>query len=201
MRFAALLLVIVPITAAQTPLQQQIRTIAAGAGGKVSVACALPGSSLNCDLNPAAHPPMQSVFKFPLAITFLHQIEQGKFSLDQPVHFLKEDLILPKPYSPLQDKYPNAGVDVPLRTLLQMAVGLSDNTATDILLRLLGGTKPVSDYISSLGVQGLHLLDSERALHQKLQRQYRNWFEPRAAVQLLRLLSDRSPLNTENTKL
>ena len=186
---------------AQEPLRQQIRSVAAEAHGKVSVACSLPGSSLNCDLDPTAHPPMQSVFKLPLALTILHQVEQGKFSLDQPIRFLPEDLILPKPYSPLQDRYPNAGVDVPLRTLLQMTVSLSDNTAADILLRLAGGTKVVNEYIASLGITGFHLEDTERALHREVGLQYRNWFEPQGAVQLLRRISDHSPLTVEHTEL
>ena len=54
---------------AQPPLQQQIRKIADDAHGKVTVACSLPQSALNCDLDPHAHPPMQSVFKLPLAIS------------------------------------------------------------------------------------------------------------------------------------
>lgn len=201
MRLSLLLTLIVGPAVAQPPLQQQIRTIAADAHGKVSVACSLPGTPLNCDLDPTAHPPMQSVFKLPLALTILHQVEQGKFSLDQPIRFLPEDRILPKPYSPLQDKYPDAGVDIPLRTLLQMTVSLSDNTAADILLRLAGGTKIVSDYIASLGITGFRLQDGERALHHDKTLQYRNWFEPRGAVQLLRRIADHSPLTAEHTEL
>ena len=45
---------------AQENLQQEILGIAADARGTVSVA-SLPGRTLNCDLNPLAHPPMQSV--------------------------------------------------------------------------------------------------------------------------------------------
>jgi beta-lactamase class A len=186
---------------AQKPLQQQIRDIAAEAHGKVSVACSLPGMQLNCDLNPAAHPPMQSVFKLPLALTILHQVEQGKLSLDQPIPFQKSDLILPRPYSPLQDRYPQAGVDVPLRELLRMTVSLSDNTAADIALRLAGGPKIVEDYVTSLGVSGFQLRDDERALHRDYSLQYRNWFEPRGAVQLLRIIADHSPLTVEHTVL
>lgn len=186
---------------AQEPLRQQIRNAAAESRGKVSVACSLPGTALDCDLDPHAHPPMQSVFKLPLVLAVLHQVEQGKFSLDQPIRFLREDLILPKPYSPLQDKYPDAGVDVPLQTLLQMTVSLSDNTAADILLRLAGGPNVVSDYIASLGVTGFHLMDEERALHHDVALQYRNWFEPQGAVQLLRRINDHSPLTAEHTGL
>jgi beta-lactamase class A len=201
MRFSLFLFVFAVPALAQQQLQQKIRGIAAEGHGKVSVACALPGTPLNCDLNPTAHPPMQSVFKLPLGLTILHQVEQGKYSLDQPIRFLPEDLILPKPYSPLQDKYPNADVDVPLRTLLQMAVSLSDNTAADVLLRLAGGTKVVNDYGASLGVTGFELKDGERALHREVSLQYRNWFEPEGAVQLLRRIDDHSPLTREHTAL
>jgi beta-lactamase class A len=189
-----------PLTA-QEALQKQIKDIAKNAQGKVSVACSLPGTALNCDVDALSHPPMQSVFKLPLAVAVLHQVEQGKFSLDQPIRFRKEDLILPKPYSPLQDQYPNAGVDVPLNRLLQLTVGFSDNTAADILLRLVGGPSVVREYIASLHVEGFHLEDGERELHRDVQGQYRNWFEPKGAVQLLRTISDHSPLTPQDTSL
>lgn len=201
MRLSLLIALLVTPVVAQQPLQKQIRDIAAEAHGKVSVACSLPGTPLNCDLDPTAHPPMQSVFKMPLALMILHQVEEGKFSLEQAIAFRTEDLILPKPHSRLQDKYPQAGVDVPLRDLLEMTVKFSDNTAADMLLRLAGGAKVVDDYVASLGVTGFHLQDNERALHRKHDLQYRNWFEPRGAVQLLRKISDRSPLTAEHTAL
>ena len=189
-----------PLTA-QEALQKQIRDITRDAQGKVSVACSLPGTTLNCDVDARSHPPMQSVFKLPLAVAILHQVEEGKFSLDQPIRFRKEDLILPKPYSPLQDEYPAADVDVPLNRLLQLTVGLSDNTAADILLRLAGGPSVVRQYMTSLHVKGFHLEDGERELHRDVQAQYRNWFEPEGAVQLLRVISDHSPLTAQDTSL
>src|SRR5271156_398316 len=201
MRLAILFTLSAVSTFAQQPLQQQIRAIAADAHGKVSVACSLPGSALNCDLNPRAHPPMQSVFKLPLTLTVLHQIEQGKFSLGQPVRFLPEDRILPHVYSPLQKQYPDAAVDVSLRELLRLTVSLSDNVAADILLRLVGGPQVVDTYILSLGVHGFHLQDNEAVLHREMAAQYRNWFEPAGAVQLLRRISDNSPLTREHTNL
>lgn len=197
----ALLVALSAISAiAQQPLQQQIRAIAADAHGKVSVACELPRSALNCDLNPHAHPPMQSVFKLPLAITVLHQVEQGILSLDQPVRFLPSDRI-PHAYSPLQDQYPHAGVDVPLRELLRLTASLSDNAAADILLRLAGGPQAVNTYIAALGVTGFHLEDGEDVLHRDVSAQYRNWFEPAGAVEFLRRISDASPLTPDHTAL
>jgi beta-lactamase class A len=196
----ALLFILSVSAIAQAPLQQQIFAIARDARGKVSVACSLPGSALNCDLNPNAHPPMQSVFKLPLALAVLHQVEQRTLSLDQPVRFLPQDRI-PHAYSPLQDQHPDAGVDVPLRELLRLTVSLSDNVAADILLRLVSGPETVNAYIAALGVSGFHLQDSEAVLHHDVSAQYRNWFEPAGAVQLLRAISDNSPLTRDHTDM
>lgn len=201
MRFVLVFCLLAGSLSAQSPLQREIRKIAADAHGKVAVACWLPGSDLNCDREAHSHPPMQSVFKFPLAVYALHLVETGKFSLDQQIHFLPSDRILPETYSPLQDKYPNGDADVPLRELLMLASSLSDNVAADIVLRVAGGPGAVETYITSLGVKGFHLEDGEHGLHSDRSAQYRNWFEPAGAVRLLRRLVDHSPLTPEHTQL
>lgn len=199
MRLVLYLFLAVMPAAAQQALQLQVRDIAADAQGRVSAACWLAGTPLNCDLNPHGHPPMQSVFKLPLGIVVLQQVEAGKFTLDQPIRFEASDRILPHAYSPLMDKYPDGNVDVPLRELLRLAVSLSDNVAADILLRIAGGPAVVNKAIAVLGVRGFHLVDNENALHHDTKLQYRNWFEPAGAVQLLRMIDERSPLNAADT--
>jgi beta-lactamase class A len=201
MRLAIVFFLVTASLCAQTGLQRQIGVIAADARGKVSVACALPDSQLNCDLDPHAHSPMQSVFKLPVSVTALHLVEQRKFSLDQPLRFLPSDRILPHTYSPLQDKYPDGNVDVPMRELLRLAASLSDNVAADIVLRTIGGPAVVNDYMRSIGVAGFQLVDDEQALAGDNALQYRNWFEPAGAVQLLRRISDHSPLSGEHTRI
>jgi beta-lactamase class A len=64
-----------------------------------------------------------------------------------------------------------------------------------------GGPKVVDAYIVSLGVHGFRLQDNEAVLHREMSAQYRNWFEPAAAVQLLRRINDNSPLIREHTDL
>lgn len=189
-----------PGASAQTPLQQQVAHLAGEAQGKVSVACSLPGTTLDCGLNPHFHAPMQSTFKLPLAVAVLHAVEEGKLSLDQQIRFLPSDLYQGT-YSPLQDAYPNANVDVPLHRLLELSAGRSDNTATDILLRLLGGPAPVQRYLNTLGLGAMEIRDSERSLHDEEQRQYRNFADPVAFVKLLRMLADKCPLSPEHTTL
>ncbi len=207
MRFFAILFAIVPAAAfAQTSLQSAVETIAQEAHGTVSVACLLPGTTLNCDLHPHNHPPMRSMFKYPLALTALHLVDAGKLlpdqrpgdsintTLDRSVRFLPEDRIA-NTYSPLQDRYPDANVDVPLRKIIQLAAGESDNAASEILVRIIGGPSVVQGYIRSLGIPAFQLQDSEKGLDRDPTAQYRNWIEPAAAVQLLERLVIHPPLS------
>ena len=189
----------------QGGLQARIRAAAAEAQGKVSVDCSLPGMVLDCALDPQARPPMQSVFKLMLGLTVLDQVERGKFGVGSPdlgqtVRFGAVDRE-PQTYSPLQDKYPAAEVDVPLGELLRLSVSLSDNVASDLLLKQVGGPAAVEGYVHGLGIAGFQLRDNERVLHDDVQAQYRNWLEPAAAVALLRRLNDRSPLSAADTAL
>ena len=207
MRLLAVLCLLLPLSIfAQPGLQQQVATIAADAHGTVSVSCLLPGTALNCDLQSHNHPPMQSMFKFPLALTVLHLADTGRLFPDQhpgesidavlnrKVRFLPEDRI-PKTFSPLQDRYPDANVDVPLRELIVLSAGQSDNAATDTLQRIAGGPAVIQAYLRSLlGPQSFQMQTGEQQMDKDLQAQYGNWIEPAAAVRLLQLLVTDSPL-------
>jgi beta-lactamase class A len=56
-------------------------------------------------VNEENHYPMQSVFKFHIALAVLSQIDKGRFSLDQKIEIRKTEL-LPNLYSPIREKYP-----------------------------------------------------------------------------------------------
>lgn len=207
MRVLALLFALVPLSAfAQNSLQSKIVAIAKDAKGTVNVSCMLPGTKLNCDLNPHNHPPMQSMYKLPLALTALHLAEMGRLlpdqqpgepidvTLDRTVRFLPTDII-PGSHSPLTDRYPKADVDVTLREIVRLAVGQSDNGAEEILIRLVGGPPTVQSYMHSIGISGFHLLYSERDLDRDENLQYQDWIEPAAAVQLLESLVNNPPIS------
>jgi beta-lactamase class A len=194
-----LLFLATSIAAGQTPLHRRLAEIAKQAHGKVYVSCSLPGVQLDCYLESHGHPPMQSTFKFPLALAVLHEVELGKLQLDQPVRFLKSDRSVT--FSPLQDEFPNADVDVPLRKIIKLSVETSDNTATDIELRLIGGPSVLQQYLDSLGLSAIHQQDSEHTLHSNQKLQYRDYAKPSAMVALLRLFADHSPLNPEHSAI
>lgn len=190
----------------QVSLHERIVTIAADTKGTVQVSCLLPGIALKCNFNADTHPPIQSMFKFPLAMAVLHLADSGKLleaqrpgesintTLDRTVRFLPEDRIADT-YSPLQDRYPEANVDVSLRELIQLSAGRSDNAATQVLLRIIGGPSVVQTYIRSLGIAAFQLQDGEDVLARDPMAQYRNWIAPTAAIRLLELLVRQPPLS------
>lgn len=190
---------------AQSALRQSIGTLARQADGSISVSCLLPGSNLNCDLNPRKHSPMQSVFKYPLVLTVLHLAETGKLFpdsegqsidqlLDRKVRYLPSDRI-PNTFSPLQDRYPDGNVDLSLRELITLTAGRSDNVGSEVLLRIAGGPAVVDHYMHAvLGPGNFQLKSGEREMASDPQAQYSNWMEAEAAVQLLQRLVNNPPL-------
>jgi beta-lactamase class A len=161
-----------------------VKPIIASAHARIGVGIAGPGRQQKIFVHGKDHFPMQSVFKFHLALTVLHKIDQRQLSLDQRVFVSKED-VTPKMYSPLRDQYPDGNVSVTVRELLMDAVSLSDNVACDVLFRLVGGTAVVNRYIHSLSIREVSIVATEAEMHQAWPVQYKNWTTPAAAVALL----------------
>ncbi len=197
--FAIGFLLIPACLAAQ--LNRDIRRNAGQARALVGVSCSLPGVVLDCNLNANEKLPMQSVYKFPIGLAILHAVEQGQLVLSQPILFRAADAVRLGQHSPLRDMHPQGGVTVPLQELLRLAVSESDGTASDILLRVLGGPVVVDRYIRSLDVQGITVVDTEKTLGKDVRAQYRDTSTPAAMVCLLRLLADDSPLTSDHTAL
>ena len=176
-----------PIHAQKESLKHSILDIVSSIDGKVGVAMVSLEKGDTITINGNSRFPMQSVFKFPLAMAVLHQVDQGALSLNQKIHIAKKDL-LPNTWSPLQEKYPNGNVDISLSELLGVTVAKSDNNGCDILFRLLGGPKKVEQYIHGLGIKQIAISTNEEEMHKAWNVQYRNWCEPVAMLQILEIL-------------
>ena len=128
--------------------------------------------------------PMQSVFKFPLAIFVLNQVDKGKLSLDQKVSIKMEEYI-PDTWSPIAEKYPKGGVELTIRELLSYTVSQSDNNGCDILFGLVGGPAKVHEYFQGLGLKGIAIVSTEGEMHKSWDVQFKNFAEPFEMVKLL----------------
>lgn len=131
--------------------------------------------------------PMQSVYKFPLAMAVLDQVDKGKLSLNQKIRVTPKDL-LPNTWSPIREKYPKGNVDLKLSEILAYTVSQSDNNGCDILFRLLGGPKKVDAYVQNLGVKSIVIAATEEEMHSEWKVQFTNWCKPRAMLRLLDIL-------------
>lgn len=142
--------------------------------------------------------PMQSVFKFHIAATVLDFVDRGKLSLDQKVS-LNASNLMPDTWSPLRDKYPNGGVEVPLHEVLEYTVAKSDNNGCDILLKLLGGTKPVQKFMDSKGVKSFQIKYSEAEMHRDWNAQYENYSTAASATNVLKKFYEGKLLSEKST--
>jgi beta-lactamase class A len=183
--FISLFLVAIgPVKAQKNELRNKIQQIASTVDGQVGVAIMDLSSKDTLVYNVHGIFPMQSVYKFPLALAVLKKIDEGKLSLAQKIKLTKKDL-LPDTWSPLRDKYPNGGVEVSLEEILRYTVTVSDNNGCDILFRLLKGPKNVDKFIHSLGIQEIAIKNTEAEMHQNYDVQFDNWSKTRAMLQLL----------------
>ncbi len=178
-------------------LRREILRAAQGKKAQVGVAVYGLEDGFRLGVNETTRFPMQSVFKFHIALTVLRAVDAGKFRLDQNIYVAKRDL-LPNTWSPIRDKYPEGNVSLPLSEILRHTVAQSDNNGCDILLRLLGGPKAVEDGMRAMGVGGVAVKHTEKDMHRDWNAQFANWTTPESAVDALaafygkRMLSEAS---------
>lgn len=196
--FIALILSLTLNTLAEAQnLQQKIESIVAGKQAEVGVVVRNldTGETLGIDLDKRF--PMQSVFKFHLALHVLNEVDNGNLDLNDMIVLRPSDL-LEDTWSPMRDAY-KAGERINIVTLLDLSVKQSDNNACDVLLRQTGGPVALDNYIHALGIDSVQIVFDEATMHQAWDNQYKNYTTPRAMADLLTLFAERKVL-ANNTR-
>lgn len=194
------ILVLVHAAFGQSALRDSLERIAADAKGNVGVSLLYTASGRQLSFHGKDQFPMQSVFKFPLALKILHDVDEGVYSLDQLVHIDEQDWVKGT-WSPLRDSCKGKTVNIPLREVVRYTVSASDNNGCDILFRLTGGTKAVQDFIHEKGVTGIAIVATEAEMARAWEVQYKNWCTPEAMTTLLRLFMEGRLLSRASTQL
>ena len=180
-------------------LRKQIEQISSQVKGRVGVAAEVIETGESVSLNPQDHFPMQSVYKLPIGMAVLAQVDTGKLNLDQRVRVEISDYVRLGQHSPIRDKNPK-GVELSLNELLRFAVSESDGTASDVLLKL-AGVEAVTKYLNGLGISEITVANSEKEIGKDWETQYRNWASPKGAVQLLRSLHEKRGISEQSQQL
>ncbi|HWN09625.1 MAG TPA: class A beta-lactamase [Pyrinomonadaceae bacterium] len=181
-------------------LQKKFEEIARVTQGPVGAAAMLVETGEIVAMNGKQQFPMQSVYKLPIAMAALEQVDKGILKLDQKIRVEPADLVPQGLRSPLRDKHPR-GVELSVRDLLQYMMVDSDGSACDVLLKLMGGPEKVTKYLRDLGVDGIVVATSEKEMSTGDDVQYRNWSTPESMVILLKMLSDGRGISSVNREM
>jgi len=180
----------------QENLRKAIENLVHTINGSIGVGVKHLESGDTISIHGKDHFPMQSVYKFHLALAVLADVDQGKLSADQKVLIRKEDYF--PTHSPIADKYPDGNVELTISELLSYTVSTSDNIGCDILFKLVGGPKKVEAYIHGLGVRDIAIVNTEREMHQDWDAQFYNWTTPKAMVELLEIFYHKKILSPQS---
>ncbi|CAN5365770.1 class A beta-lactamase, subclass A2 [soil metagenome] len=188
------------ISYAQTlnTLRQQIQQIVSSKNATVGVAIIGNEGQDTLSINGERQFPLQSVFKYHIALVVLAEIDQGKLTLNQKIKIEKKDL-LPNLYSPIREDYPN-GTILTISQIIAYTVSQSDNVGCDVLLRLIGGPEAVEKYFITHGFGDISIKLNEEIQQANWDLQFQNWITPIAANETLekyyinkdKLLSEKS---------
>ena len=137
----------------------QLRRITRRVGGEIGVAAIHLESGARISYNGDRRFPMASVSKVPMAVEFLRRVDEGEIDL-------YEDLVIPvtdfRPgHSPLASWSGGKPEQATVDSLFRLMIEVSDNTATDVVLRMAGGPGEVTRRLRELGVDEVDVDRSE----------------------------------------
>ena len=138
--------------------EPSLQAIVEPAGGTVGFAAVELTSGRSLGLRQDEPFPMQSVFKLPIAIEVLRQVDKGKIALDHKILLGADDA---REGATGMIAVPS---QVTVRKLLEAMVLNSDNVACDRLLALVGGPQVVDARIRGFGIKGMNIHLSEREM-------------------------------------
>lgn len=143
--------------ASQSPdveLSARLKEICGRAGGRCGVAVTHVETGRGAAFEGAVPLPLYSVFKLPLAVAVLKEVEEGRLQLDQKIHVEPDETV---PGTKANTDLWRKPSDRTVRELLEFSIVRSDNTSSDKLLGLVGGPEAVTRRMRALGLQNIEV--------------------------------------------
>lgn len=180
-------------------LRTEMQTIVNSYKANIGIAILHIESGDSLTINNAFKYPMQSVYKFPLAVAVLDAVDKGKLSLQDTIHVNAGDLDS-NTWSPLYKEKKDSSFDISISKLLKYTVAFSDNNTCDILFKHIGGCKVVDTYVKGKGIKDISIVATEAEMHKSWDVQYTNWCYPYAMSQLLEQFYKKKLLSKTSTE-
>jgi beta-lactamase class A len=153
-------------------------------GGRLGFAAIDTGSGRRIASRENERFAMASTFKLPLAAAVLAQVDSGKRRLDETIPFTPADLL---DHAPYVRAHPRSSA-LPIGGLMEAAVVLSDNTAANLLLPIVGGPAGLTGFVRAQGDRVTRLDRNEPELNSNLPGDVRDTTTPAAMAGLLQRL-------------
>lgn len=150
-------------------------------GGRLGVALVDSKGALLLGFNRDERFAMCSTFKAPLAAAVLVGAEAGKFGLDGQLSFGSDDIL---DYAPVVKKNRKRG-RMSMGELAQAAVEVSDNSAANLLLPMLGGPDGLTAFMRAHGDSVSRLDRNEPTLNENAEGDPRDTTSPAAMAGLM----------------
>ncbi len=136
-------------------LEMEIVRAANLSAGTVGVSALHFESGVRISFNARERFPMASTYKIPIAVQVFSLADRRELSLDRMIEVKQKDL---HPGSGILTAcLSRPGLILSVRNLLELMLLVSDNSASDLLLRLAGGPQAVTDRMRALGLADLTL--------------------------------------------
>lgn len=145
-------------------LSERLKALANQAGGTVGIAVLHIETGQAVSINGAKQLPLYSVFKLPLAVAVLKNVEENRLLLEKKIRVTPDDVA---PGSQFNLDLWRRPVERSVRELIEVSIVRSDNTSSDKLLELVGGPSAVTERMRSMGFTNIdvHATTRELAAH------------------------------------
>ncbi len=174
-------------------LKKKIQNVIADKEATVAIAVQGMQAKDSLSINGYRRLPMQSVYKYHLALSVLDQVDRGNLALEQLISIDKKRVDAYKHlWSPLRKQYPN-GASISLSEILKNTVAWSDNLGCDLLFEIIGGPDALQSYLKKIGIRDITIVHTEIEMQAKWERQFQNWTTAKAANQALQLFFENNP--------
>jgi beta-lactamase class A len=156
LRLAAVLSILTSAASAQSTqkLERELARIEPLSGGTLGIAAMHLESGRTVYYKADEQYPLASTYKVPIAVQALALAEQGKLDLDKLVTWDTTDLHLGSEAFLLFRK---PGFAMSVRNMLETMLILSENNATDWMLKLAGGGEAVTQKLRSAGINDVRV--------------------------------------------
>ena len=140
-------------------IHQKLEGIGQRVHGHLGVAAIHLESGTRVSLNGDRGFPMASVSKVPMALEFLRRVDSGEIDPGWTVIIRRTDF---RPgNSPIARWSGGRAVKLTIDSLFSLMLGVSDNSATDMILNMSGGPEAATRRLRELGVEGVTVDRSE----------------------------------------